>query len=354
MVSSALAMTLACLAPAAGGGDGPALARHEGPLEKALAAAAEAEKTLLVEFHKSEGGACERSDREVVGDPAVVAILAEKYVVYRVEDGAGEEPALAERFGVREFPTFLFLDGEGNELERQAGAVGKAFLLEMVGEIADGLTVRALRTRVEQHSEDAGLQSRLGKRLALHDDEGARVHLERAVELDPRGAKASTAEARLLLDALDAAKDGTVPPMRAFLERWPDSGLALRIHRALVAVLNTRKDWAGQVESCEVILRRAPGAEARNGLAWALSRSGKEAERALALVDEALKERPDVAAFLDTRAECLSRLGRHDEALEVQRKAMALLGTSAPKETRAEYEDHLREMEKRQGGDVPK
>ena len=94
-------------------------------------------------------------------------------------------------------------------------------------------------------------------------------------------------------------------------------------------------------------MEREPKAERRNGLAWALSRSDRENERALGLVEEALKEEPDSAAYMDTKAECLSRLGRHEEAVALEQKAIGKLSPSTPRDQREEYANHLKEIEKR-------
>jgi tetratricopeptide (TPR) repeat protein len=167
------------------------------------------------------------------------------------------------------------------------------------------------------------------------------------VELDPRKEKESTKEAAFLLEVQLSIPAGTVPSLRAFVEKYPDCGRAMEVHRALARALEDRKDHEGEIPSCEVLHLRAPDAETRNGLAWVLAKAGKDAARALALVDEALKEKPESAAFMDTRAECLSRLGRHDEAVALQKKAMEVLGGSAPKDVRTLYEEHLKELEKR-------
>jgi hypothetical protein len=50
---------------------------------------------------------------------------------------------------------------------------------------------------------------------------------------------------------------------------------------------------------------------------------------------------------MDTKAECLSRLGRHEEAVELQKKAIGKLSGSTPRAMREEYDKHLKEIEKR-------
>lgn len=68
-----------------------------------------------------------------------------------------------------------------------------------------------------------------------------------------------------------------------------------------------------------------PGnAEAMNNLAWAAAHNRRP--DALAMVDAALKQRPDDPAFLDTKANVLALLGRASEALAVAEQAVAQPG----------------------------
>jgi thioredoxin-related protein len=332
---------------AAVGGDGPAVHRHPGPLEKVLQEAGEKDRPVLLEFHRESEKACLWMDRTVWSGADVVAQLDGSLLVYRVEDGKGECAALADRFTVSAWPTMVFLDSEGNELERQNGLVGKAFLLSVVEEVAGGNHVRAMQRRLDRRPDDAALHAKLGVRQFLHGDPGAAVHLERALELDPKKEKEATKEAAFIEEVREAMTGGSAGPLKAFLEKYPDCGAALEVHRALARTLTARDDFPGQVPSLEFILDRAPDDEARNNLAWGLAKSGKDLERALSLVEEALKGSPGSNPFLDTKAECLSRLGRHDEALELERKVIGLLSPSTPRDRRAEYEKHLKEIEKR-------
>lgn len=62
-----------------------------------------------------------------------------------------------------------------------------------------------------------------------------------------------------------------------------------------------------------------------NNLAWLLANdpAHQDLDRALGLVEAALKERPDDASFLDTRGTILLKLGRHREALKDLEAALA-------------------------------
>lgn len=64
----------------------------------------------------------------------------------------------------------------------------------------------------------------------------------------------------------------------------------------------------------------------RNNLAWSLLQMG-QAEKALPVANDAVRGAPTMASFHDTRAAVLSALSRHEEAIEAQRRAMALAPT---------------------------
>lgn len=286
-------------------------------------------------------------DREVLADPAVAGYANENYVVYAVDAEKGEGPDLAKKYKVTGFPTFVLVDAGGDELERQAGASGKNDFLVLLKDVRAGNHAKALAGRVEKDPEDGEARALLGVKLARRGDPAARPHLEKAAALDPESRGASTVEARYWIALLDARNARSVDPIAAFAGKFPESPSAVQAHRILAAEYERMGREDLQVESLGFLVKRAPDAESRNNLSWFLATHGRELERALALVEEALKEKPDVSAYLDTRAECLSRLGRHDEAVEAQKKAVACLADGIGDEERAMYESRLRGFERK-------
>jgi tetratricopeptide (TPR) repeat protein len=325
-----------------------ALAATEDPtLEKVLKEAAEKERPVLVRFHKETEAQSRWMETKVWTDPEVTAFLGENVATLRVESGRGEADALVDRYRIRAWPTMLVLDAEGEEEERLEGVGGKPWVMSLLRDAAEGVSVRSLRAKAEQKPDDAGRRGKLGIRLFLRGDPGATLHLEKAVKVDAAMEKETTKEAAFLLEVRAAMTGGSAGPLKAFLDKHGDTAQAWTVHEALIAVLSKRKDEAGQVPSWEYLVEREPNAERRNGLSWALARADREPERALALVEEALKEQPDNAAFLDTKAECLSRLGKHEEAVALEKAAIGKLSASTPRGVREEYDAHLKEIEKR-------
>jgi thiol-disulfide isomerase/thioredoxin len=50
---------------------------------------------------------------------------------------ADEKPELLEKWGVQEIPEFIFLDKNGDEIERMAGVIEKDILVAKINELHD-------------------------------------------------------------------------------------------------------------------------------------------------------------------------------------------------------------------------
>jgi thioredoxin-related protein len=323
------------------------LKRHEGPFAKVLEDAKAAGKPVVIDFYTDWCGWCKVMDKEVFTDAAVVKECNEAFLFFKVNAEKGEGKDVAAKYGVDGFPTFVFVDGTGEELDRQIGYAPKDKFLPVLAEVRAGNHVKGLKAKLEKEPKDPVAHAKLGMKLAARGDEAAWDHLGKAIELDAKDENRSTVEARFWLALLELQRDHSVDTLAAFAKKYADSPSAVDAHRILVRIYRDQKDDDAQIASLEVLVKKAPDAETRNELAWALSTHGREVERALGLVDDALKDEPKNAAFLDTRAECLSRLGRHDEAVAAQQSAVDNLPKNVDPGYKAQYVDRLAEFTKK-------
>ncbi|MCK6480386.1 MAG: hypothetical protein L6R43_09600 [Planctomycetes bacterium] len=284
-------------------------------------------------------------ERSVLSRPEVAAVLGASFVYYPLAPGKGEAPELSKRYGIQVLPTFLFADAAGAELDRQAGAADPFSFLALATDVAAGNHLAALREKAAGEPGNAVLQARLGIRLDAARDPEGRTHLDRAVALDPEDRLPTTVDARWRIALADSGLEGPAPSpkkvvaaLAAFAARYPDSPGAVLAHRHLMALSQRLKDEKQEEASLEFLVRRDPDAEVRNNLSWFLSTRGRDLERALQFADMALKDEPDNWAYLDTRAECLSRLGMHDEAVAVQERALKLVNADTRADLMSRYE----------------
>ena len=99
-------------------------------LEAALVEAGDRGTLLMVDFKTDWCTWCKRLDRDTFSDPAVVAELG-KLVALQL-DAEKEGADAAEKYGVRSFPTIVFLDPAGHEVDRILGYMPPdAFLVEV-------------------------------------------------------------------------------------------------------------------------------------------------------------------------------------------------------------------------------
>lgn len=92
----------------------------EQDLEKALARARAENKVVLVDIYAEWCAQCHELDEKTWPDAGIQAWIAANAVAIRI-DTDKVRPELAEKLGIRSYPTVLLLDGEGKELRRILG-----------------------------------------------------------------------------------------------------------------------------------------------------------------------------------------------------------------------------------------
>ncbi len=115
----------------------------EGPfvelsVEAAVAEAKRTDKLVMIDFFTTWCGPCKRLDRITWKDPAVVEWLGKHAVAMKID--AEKDVELAKRFKIVAYPTMVFINGAGKEVNRIRGFVDGPTFLKAVGAAGkDGL-----------------------------------------------------------------------------------------------------------------------------------------------------------------------------------------------------------------------
>ena len=148
----------------------------------ALAKALGPTRLVVVELFTERCAWCRALERETFGSDVVAAALEGDLCVRYDADSYAGKP-VAERFGVGSYPTTLFLDPTGEEVDRLAGFVPAPRFLEETARIRAGTrTLKSLRAAHAAQPADAALAVAFARKLAhTGERDAARALLEPVV-----------------------------------------------------------------------------------------------------------------------------------------------------------------------------
>ncbi|WP_342328783.1 thioredoxin family protein [Pedobacter sp. FW305-3-2-15-E-R2A2] len=92
--------------------------------------AAAENKLIFIDCYTSWCGPCKWMDQNVFVDPSVGAFFNKNFINAKIDMEKGEGIALAKKYNVRSFPTFLFVNDKGEVIHRTASRMPVAEFLE--------------------------------------------------------------------------------------------------------------------------------------------------------------------------------------------------------------------------------
>jgi thioredoxin-related protein len=144
----------------------------EGDLDAAVREAAERNTVVMAEFYTDWCNWCRRLDSDTFSDPAV-RLEVSNFVALKLNAEKGGAD-LASRFGVDSYPTLVFFDAQGHEMERILGYLPPGKFLRRVQRIRTGDTFLAcLRVLEEDPGNVDAIERSVEGLLERSDPEGA-------------------------------------------------------------------------------------------------------------------------------------------------------------------------------------
>ena len=149
----------------------------KGDLEAARAEAERRDTVVMIEFYTDWCNWCRRLEADTFSVPAVRSELEQ--IVSLRRDAEKEGAELAARFGVDSYPTMIFLDPAGNEMDRVIGYLPPDPFLERIERIRIGDTFLACLRQLEEDPGDVdAIERSVGGLLDRSDPEGAISRIE--------------------------------------------------------------------------------------------------------------------------------------------------------------------------------
>jgi len=150
----------------------------EGDLDQAIKEAAEMDTLVLVEFNAEWCSWCRRFEKETLTDPEVRKELA-KLVAIQL-DGENEGKEAAQTLDINLYPTVVFLDGSGEEVERIEGYLPPEKFLNEIRRVRKGDTLHACLEELAEDPANADAIRRVVEGLLERSDpEGAMAKIKK-------------------------------------------------------------------------------------------------------------------------------------------------------------------------------
>ena len=323
---------------------------------EALKQAKKEKKKVMVDYYTDWCRWCKVLDQKTYSDLEVGKVSNANFIALKINAEEGEGVALAKKYEVQGFPTIVFYDAEGVEIDRVVGfQEAKKFITSLKVANAGGMKGLEKLVLTKSGKKDPALWLSLAERYA-ESPETRRKALdayEKVIALDPKNKLQAREEAifgkgflmegeeqrKLLEEAYRAY------PHRQEARQVFQKFLEIEMHEGSESLALARMD--------EWIKVHAEDGDAMNTFAWMaaqrtilLDDAEQYAKRAVLLA----QDKTDKASVLDTRAEILYKKGKYQEAIELEREAISLLDPEKDKRLHRELELQLSKFESAKAG----
>jgi tetratricopeptide (TPR) repeat protein len=198
----------------------------------------------------------------VFQDKKIGDFINSHFVSLRVHALKGEGKQIREKYNIRGFPTVLFLDGKGEEIDRTFGFDGdKDAYFKILTDYAAGKnTLRSFLTEVKAAPEDIDINFKLGKKYASRWEwENAQPYFSKVLTLDPNDEKGFKTESMCNLAIIEARVKKNVEPLLSFIENNTDKRFWEPAYYNLLGYYMREKDTGKVIDTYEGALKKIPG-----------------------------------------------------------------------------------------------
>ncbi len=309
--------------------------------DEAKALAIKEHKVIMVDFYTTWCVWCKTLDKNTYSDESVGKITDAKFISVKIDAEKGEGIALAKASKVSGYPTIVFFDADGNEIDRVVGYEGPADFARSLNVASVGGSKTVVSEVESVHSTtDVTKWIVAANYYSQHDqNEKALAAFRKVLALDPNNKHGQNAEATYGVGFLSTG-DEQVKMLSDALAQFPNEVDADQANRFLLGhdFKSDHPEDAGRRMDQWAMSHPKDGATF-NYFAWTAAEKGvlldkadEYAKRAVILAGDA----QDKASVMDTRAEVLYKMGKNAEASEVETSALALLDPAKDKKLYAD------------------
>jgi len=190
---------------------------QELPFKDLIAKAKKEKKLVFIDAYASWCGPCKMMEKNVFVTKSVGDFFNKNFVNARIDMEKGEGREVASKFAVRSYPTYLFLNGEGELVSQNYGYMEESMFLLMAQDInSPNNTKGSLKERFAKGEKDPEFLINIIKLNSTSDFEFAKKASERYFENKKKTEELTKEEIGYLLYFLKSTED---PNYKVFVSR---------------------------------------------------------------------------------------------------------------------------------------
>lgn len=169
---------------------------------------------------------CVELDNLVYSQPEVYEYANANIISYKIDAEKGEGIAFKEKYKVEGYPTILFLDADGNEIDRIFGYYPVAQFKEYMVDYSKGInTMKDLTAKLDADPNNIETNYKMGEKLMTSDKlDEAKARFKKVIEMDTENKSSRKDDAEYMLADMSEKTD-ILKNLEAFINNNPSSNL---------------------------------------------------------------------------------------------------------------------------------
>ncbi|MHB8392539.1 MAG: thioredoxin fold domain-containing protein, partial [Acidobacteriaceae bacterium] len=302
-------------------------------------------------FYTTWCGWCKVLDHNTYTDETVTKLTDAKFVCVKIDAEKGEGIGLAKQYQISGYPTIVFFDEGGKEIDRVVGYEDPSRFVQSLRTVMAGGS-KAILGEVERPNPTTDARKWLVAAIyyAQHQqDTKSLAAFKKVLVLDPSNKYGNNAEALYGVGFLSSGPDQE-RILDSALRTFPDEMDADQANMLLI-----RKDFLDKNPTLatrridEWAMKHPNDGAMFNFFAWSAAQAGAALDRADEYAKRAIQLAPspiEKAGAIDTRAEVLYKQGKSQDASQLESSAIALLDPVEDKKLYDELEAQKAKFDK--------
>ena len=195
---------------------------EKGTFKEILKKAKTEKKIVMIDFYTDWCKWCVELDKKVYTNKDVADFANTKQINWKIDAEKGEGPDLAKKYNVSGYPTIVFVDSKGDEVDRIVGYLPAKDFLKLMKEYNEGVnTMGSLNNKLKKDANDPEANYKIAEKILNNGDDPSKSlpYLKKVVEKDPDNKSGYKDDAVLML----AVADGNIDGIKKFIVDYPTS-----------------------------------------------------------------------------------------------------------------------------------